>query len=745
MRETDYEEPDSNDAFIPTEVETIPKPKNLRSIFRGANLADDPELCKMVMGYLDKYYQKYRADRSEMEELWRTMDWMWKCGQDETIRETERTRLDRQGDDLTKTKAQKVGSTMFFKIIRSLAAQFVNVLFSKTDPFHYRSRSNPELFYSDQEAAMLANQHNLVMRWCRDQENFTVKSIEFLTQLLKYGNAPVICRWFRKSAEVLDRWPVGKDQKGKMKTKIGRRDVLTDNRFTWDSINIENLYADLNIGDMQKQNCIITLSSAILNEILDGKRVGDYINVDKVNEDHLYPGSSDNDETRRAKETNAGIDSTSSDSNTGTFLMWDSMVYLPIDDKAEIGKRWNPKTNIPRKFWVTVVKDFTNGVVLRIERNPDPDDEMPINMIHHLPDDSDKLYHISLAQILRGNYSESTTTKEQLIDAKTMAMNRPLKAKRGEVYVDTGDLKFSSDKIYTVENENSLTEFALAPVPQVAETLGYIDADSDEAAGNNRATRGEPMGGRTSSSEASNAYAAASLPNKMLIKYVFHQWLSWLARKGIRYWHIYAQDNQTIKITNEQGVAITVRPIELYGDFDVAIDIVDEFENNLIQEQSMSFAAQNLIPVFIDVMNKREAAKLFFDKILHTDISKIIKPDDSEQQKAEARAENTSMMDGKNVYALPTDDHNVMLREHKAFRMMYRGAEAENPNVALIDKHIEEHEFLKSQGARTVGNMQAAPGNETEGEVAGNAIAGEMGAMASPGMEGAAMGGGVAL
>ena len=740
-----YEQSISPDAFIPTEAlqDDLPKPKNVQRIFRGDNLADDKALCLQVMLHINRKYQQYRSDRWTMEELWRTIDWMWKSGQDEATREKERTRLDRQGDDLTKTKAQKVGSTMFFKIIRSLAAQFVNVLFSKTDPWKYKSRSNPEIFYSDRHGEQLANQHNLVMRWNRDQENFTVKSIEFLFQLLKYGNMPIVCKWFRRSQEVLDRWPTKKPVEGQAtETKIGRKSCLTDNRFEWTPFPIESFYADLNIGDMQKQNCVLTYSSANLFDILDGSRLGDYINVDQIDEGHLYQGSGDNDQTRVQRESNSGLNPTTSDTNTGTFLLWDCMAYLPIDDTKPIGERWNPKAYIPKKFWVTVLKDFTAGVVLRIERNPDPDDEIPVKMIHHMPDDSDKLYHISLAQVIRGNYSESTTTKEQLIDTKTANLNRPLKMKRGEVYTDTGDLQFGKDKIYWVENENSLTEFVMAPVPEIISTLQYIDGDSDEAAGNNKATRGEAMGGRTSSSEAVNAYTAASLPNKMLIKYVFHQWLSFIAAKGVRYWHIYAQENQTLKITDDEGVYQSIKPADLFGEYDVVVDIVDEFERDMVQEQSLTFAAQNLLPIFMDVMYKREAAKLFFDKLLHTDVSKLIKPDDSEGQKALARHENRMLLEGKYIGATPNDNHDVMLAEHKGYKLQFMGVETDYPNVANLDRHIAEHEFYKSQAAQQTGNMTAPSGNATPGQVQGNAIAGQMGAMSGP-VEGTAMGGGV--
>lgn len=736
--QTKYEAPLSDDAFIPVDMEIDGTAENVEEQKFRKNLADDPELCKQVQDYISKYYDKFKTQRTAMEELWKTIDWMWKCGQNETVREDERTRLDRQGDDLTKTKAQKCGSTMFFKQVRSLAAQFSEVLFSKDDPWKYKTRSNPEIYGSDQEAEALVSQHNLTMRWNRQAENFKKKAIEFLFMLMKYGNVPVACRWFRRNAEVLDKWPVIPAGGGEVTYKIERRDMLCDNRLLMDVIPPQNFFADICIGDTQNQQCIIVRSSAIMTDFLSGAKVNEYLNVDSIDEDFLYKGGDDNDDLRTTQQENSGLDPTISDTNTGTFRQIDAVVLLPIDDTKKIGKRWNPKEYAPKKYWVTIVPrngtDITGGVCLRIERNLDPDDDMPFEMVHLFPDDSSLLYHLSPAQVVRGNFSEATTSKEQMIDQRTLQSNRPLKAKRGEVFTDTGDLQFGRDKVFWVENENSLTEFNIMPVTDNANTLTYLDADSDEAIGNNRATRGEPMGQRTTSTEASNAYQAASLPHKMLMKYVFAQWLGFYARKGPRYWHVYAQDNQTIKITDEKGVYHSIKPSKLYGEYDVEITVVDDFEKDIVQQQALTWTAQNVLPLFIDVMDKREAAKLFFDTFLHTDVSRIIRPDDSDAQRADARQEDYDMTQlGKDIYPDMTDNYQIHMAQHKSWRVQFNGLESENPNVVKLDRHMAAHDILKERqgagGGMGMGNPAAPSGNTTPGMVEGNAIAGMMGAM----------------
>jgi len=57
---------------------------------------------------------------------------------------------------------------MFFRQVRTLSALFIDILTSKRDPFVFRSRNNPDVFFSAGQADQLAEQHNLLMRWTRD-------------------------------------------------------------------------------------------------------------------------------------------------------------------------------------------------------------------------------------------------------------------------------------------------------------------------------------------------------------------------------------------------------------------------------------------------------------------------------------------------------------------------------------------------------------------------------------------------
>lgn len=727
----------NTDSFVPTEMERpapvkVPSPAPART-----NLAEDTELVKKVMDYLAPVLEKFKSDRSEIEDLWELGDMMYQCGQNQTLVDTERTRVNRVSDDMNQTNSQKVGSTIFRRQVNTLAALFYRILTSAKDPYLFKPRSNPELFFSGEQADELANQHNLLMRWTRDQDGFRKKSIELFTELLTCSDVPVGVRWHRKSSEIYDRWPV-LDENGKViKTRVGRRKgVLVENRPSFFMIEPSRFYCDQNIGEIQQQQALFIESFANITDLLDGERLKEFKNVDKVDGKHQYKGSEDESDLRESKETNLGYSSTTSNSSTGLYRQWDCHCLLPIDpDKPEGEGRWDEKKHEPKRYWVTVINRFdaNDGVCLRLERNPDPDDEYPFEMIHLTPKKVEKMYRGGLVEALRGNYIESCVAKAQAIDAKSLNNNRPLKAINGQVHAAASDLKFRKDNVIWMDSPNALTEFTLAPVYDNMETLSYLEADSDKTAGTNKAVRGEEMGSRTSSLEASNAYNSSMLPHKMTIQYVFEQYLGFQARKGVRYWHVYADDSQILKITDEKDVYSHVVPADLWGDFDLEIKIVDDFEENLFSNQNMAFVMNSILPYVADVLDKRQLAPLLMQKFTNLDVAKMVLPDKSYASRALARHENQLFLQGQSLDPTQDEDYDAMLAEHKGFRLQFEGAEEQYPEVIKnLDAHIAKTEFLAEQAKQRKAAMAPAAGpqmNQGAGEEQGNQIAAAMGAM----------------
>lgn len=735
--------------FVPTtepEKSKLKKPNKVKRV----NLADDEELRGKVQSHLEAYFLQHKTKRDAYDDIWVLADEMYKAGQNETVREQERLRHDRQGDKRTKTKAKKEGSTLYYRTVRTLAALFSDMLHSSKDPYMFLPRVNQDDQFSVEESKALAQQHNLLMRYARDEERFEHKSIDFLVQLCKYGNVPIYSRWKQESREVLDRWPVRengviqRDADGRPLTKVERKEVWVANRPEVDYIAIDEFWADPDIGDMQQQNAVFVRCDANIVDIRGKARQGEYMNVTDLKSFHLK-NSDEDSELRSERATNAGIDQDSDGVDTGVFRQYECHALLPIDESKPKGKMWDAEKHEPKRYWVTVIgNQIDTGVCVRIERNPDPDDEYPFEMVNLIPDDTHKLYHVSLAQLLRANYNETVIARAQSIDSKTLQNNRPLKVVEGEVRIRNGeDFTLSKDKVFYVDNPNSISEFQLTTPIDNQAVLASLEQDSNDAAGTGPTVRGIPMGSRTSSSEAINAQTAAELPHKMVAKYFFDKWLRFHARKGVRQWHLYANEAQILKITDDDGVMFDIRPVDMFGNFDIKISIVDDYENDILTQQNAGFVAQQLIPLFKNVIDERGAAKIMFEKYANMDAGEFIVPDNSTEQKVQAKRENQLFAYGEYVAPSLDENHTAQLREHRAFRASLRGLENDpewGAVVPLIERHIEQTEALEQQVPNPQQQLQAPQGNETPGEAVGNElIAGPLGAQ----LGGAVAGGGL--
>ena len=620
------------------------------------NLAGDDDLTEKVKSFCGTGFKKLRdhPERTELKEVWKIAANMLACAQDDSTTETERQRVSRDSDDLSKTNAKKVGSTLFLRQVASIAGWYNNVFRSKPDPYAFKPRQNEEVYLSGEQQKVNTASHNLLMRYSREQENYSKKFVEFLWQLIPEGNVPTFVHWCRESAEILDNWPVYEDgpdgQKVVAGTKRERRMVTTANRPVSESISNERFYADPNIPDLQQQPLIGITSFASFQDLEVGEREDGFLNIEKLDASLLYQGGDDT-EVEEQKNEALGLAGTFDDGEMGLFKQWDFHARLPIDESKGKGKRWSKKHR-SKIYWVTLVgKSIDECVCVRCERNLDPHDEMPFTMVSMYPWPKNKLWKMSLTQILRGDYSENTTTRHQMIDDKTLENNPPSVWNRNANPQATGgnasDFSVKKDKAIIVDGDprSAVAWFQNTNKTNNGPFLAYIESDADEAAGNNRAFRGEPMGGRTSSQEAGNAFNSSQLPHKMLMNYVFSQKFPFEARKCVKMWHLYADPGQIVRITDDIGQDQTFRPSDLYGEFDVELTLVDDYENSLLTMQNISFAAQNLLPMFMPVIDERELGKKLLQQVLHIDISGMMKPDRSDHDRMVARQENQSMME----------------------------------------------------------------------------------------------------
>ena len=700
------------------------------------------ELVRKYTAEANRHYTRFYSQRRMNEIMWKVADYMYKGAQNRSITKYE----EQKGANLEdfpgnpSTEVAQSGSTLFHRQVRQLAAQGASVQFSRDVPFKYEpiiNDDNPETY---EKGESMAGQLNVLAKWTMKHDKFNKKSIEFWHQIFKLGNVPIIAEQVIKKGVRKVREPIVQPMQNPATGEITSQVVgynEFDQEFTVENhpsiriLPVETLYADMYIGNIQGQNCLVIPSLKNYSELLDGVRAGYYDSnnvISLAGEEmvgkYRWDGVSGEPLTRFKLANNEAI---AGDSYTGQFLVWDVFMRSPIQDGT-----WDVKT-MPEIWWGTFVgNQIVNSLCVRLEKSTDPDGEFPIEMIHCLPDDPDILYHVAPAQIIRSNYSVECTLKNQAIDNCTLVNRPPLKIIEGQTRGK--NFEFTPGKIFMVESQQAIEEFAIRDTTQITTNfLNYIRDDTMSALATDKPFMGESFGARTSATEASNTYKNSVQPHMISIRYILEQYLGFYAKKLKSYWQAYSDPTQVVRITGEQPHSV-IRPNEIYGEFDVEVDIVDEFEDDVVESQKINEAIRTFgqNPAFMQVIDAAELARAWF-KRYKFDYGKIVTGRVDKDAEVIARNENVTLMAGQYVRPQPNQNHNVHLSEHKGERLRYNGLEEQKPQVALLDQHIAETEFMVQQqeamAAQAQSQQQGQSGNQTAGQASGNQHAGAMGAM----------------
>ena len=686
-----------------------------------------------------KYFDLFESQRQEYREIWKVNDYMYRCAQNRSLNTDEKSKGANLGND---TERANTGSTLFFRQVNQISALFVSILRSKDVPFKYRPINNEGNMMSTQDAEMQAHQLDCIAKWTMKKDGFSNKVITFANQLTKYGNIPVLIEWINRKAQRTFRIPnivARMTEAGVVPAQDGwkeeTKEVTTDNYPSLRILPVDSIWTDVLMGDLESQDCIIVCSLHAKHFFYNGGYNQEQ--VKKIDKKHVWDGSTRKDllQDRLESEKIDTVPSIASDQ----FLTYDILMRCPIKENE-----WKNEEAARDIYWITVVgNSIKDGLTIKFDANYDPDKEFPIKMIHDLPDDEDLLYHMSRGQVVRSNYSVECTLKNQAIDNCTLVNSPPLKEIEGAVRGT--DRTFGPGVTFTMDSLGSLEEFEIRDTTlQTVNMLNYIRDDTMTALSTDKLMMGEAAGARTSAYEISKLDRNSSAPHMVAIQYSLDQFLRFYARKLRSYWNRYADPDQVLSITDEYW-SPQVNPKNINGEFDIEIDIVDEFEDDMMERQTINDAltliAQN--PLLAQVHDIPALMSAWWKK-RGFDPTEFVKAATNVDSQEIASQENILMMQSATpAQVRPGEDKNTHLGIHKKERMRYKGVEQEYPNIVLLDQHISETEMAIQQEQA----IQSAPipGGATPqnaGAAGGNEIAGALGGMMGGGMGGGNMSGG---
>ena len=663
---------------------------------------------------VQEYYDRFKSQREEWDRdtdgIWNLQDAMWRCGLNDAAVQAEKHNGANEPDEWERAK---VGSTLLYRQVTQKAANGYAVQTSRDMPFKYDPISESE-FDTSEHADERANKLNLLAKWSMKNDNFKVKSINFWTHLYKRGNVPVMVEWKQEIGKKKVSKPVFDEDNNIVDTEIEEIETALVNRPVFKVLAIESLFADTAIGNIQDQECVIYTSMVSITNIVDGIRNGLYREnlLEDLSGSHQWDGTADGNDSEDDQRKNRGLDLDVSNAGTGQYLKWEAFVNMPIDMEEE---SWDLMKNIPERYRVTLIGNSpSTALVARIERNQEPDDTIPIELIHANPDDENYLYHISDYEVVRSNIAVETTILRQMIDNNTLVNKPPMKELEGAVR--GSNRAFGPDARYIMDDLNAIDTFDIRPLSQENMlVLGYIKDDSNTANSIDKNMVGESFGARTTASEATTISGNSRRPNIVKIEYALEQLFQFIAKRYKVNWEAFGRHDQIIQITDEKDNKVFIKPSNLGGEYDIVIDVVDDMKDEEVKAQRLINGAQTFasIPQLAQQVDWAMLGEQLADNLFGT--TKFITGASDGDVVANIQRNINQMLNQGIPLSGMTPDMNLKkhLEMYKSERKRWMGAEEQNPNVALLDQAIEQLEdAIKNQtqgGQSQVTQGQAQP------------------------------------
>lgn len=711
------------------------------------NLAENEELVNTVQKEVNTLVDRYKGQRQQIDDWNEIADYMYSCAQNRTIESKEK----KKGMNMDADTRSNVGSTLFHRMVNQLASQLESVMWSKPDLWRYVTFSE-DTEEATKDGEQRAKQQNLLSRYTIKRDEF-LERLPYLTRMLfRRSNVFVRVDWIKELDTVTTKEPVYEsaiDEAGELQSRIVREKDVSEEKIVENRPSVSfpppwSIYLDRYVGDMQQQHCVAMVSQKSKADLKRGVDEGWYSEkqYEKLSENNLWDGQSETDAILSSDDARNSESPIYEQDNL--YLVWDVYIDLPIDDSGEYDEEWEM---VPEKYWLTFVGNkIGSAVCLRCERNPEPDDEIPIKDVHVYPDDGNTMYHTTIAEIMRSSYSADCTLENLALDNMGLVNDPPLTVVDGAHRVK--DWTFKKGQVWPVFDHNAVERFEVRDNTQTTLLMKQnVEEQMMNALAIDKGLMGQSQGARTSASEASFINRNSMQPHLSQIRYILMQLLPWLGRKFMRYWQEYGLPDQVVQIADENKQYHRVSPTEAHGEFDVKVEIIDEYESDILKQQNL----QNLLNI---VASNEWLQKSRTEEVdgpaLFKDIAKSMKLDPSNYIRgissgdAERQAmEDVNLMLYQDTYVevKPDMDFNTHMRVKQAQLTRWKGVEdeaiANGIRVDLLSQHVNELKEEMRGGSMAGGGAAPLPkqpaetplAGPTEGTAQGQALAGEMGGM----------------
>ena len=576
-----------------------------------ANLIPE-DLQRKVLQYISQNYAWPQVmERQPYEPMWDSILQMYRIKMDKvdlSIEEASKAGRDlKPNDDAASTGTQvRVADSVVYDAIERLTDIHHFVSFKEGLPVQYNipryfdSRSEDSYYHPFRDKIKAAN---AVLAWNFDNEDIYRKHAILTRHFYTYGVGFALSEFKFNVQLVTRQLNTGQMQQVPEITKIGT---------SFEPMSIRRLWLNyrLNAFDMDYQPCPFWFNetprfATLQNVYHPQTNPFGFVNLDRLAADGaainwLYsePEMASISEAIRTMCELQPFKGLGGPPNLlkpehSAEAIWTFYPMLPLDPLTGEWLIRQDGSPVPMvRFIVNTYGQNLAGkqILLRLQRNFYPRDTLPIYGTSHLPDMDSGLYTPSLGYLLWNHYREIVTCKNQYISNKDW-INNPPSWVLATSPAATQDLNKSGQKIEV----NGPNDFGWrVPYDATASTTAMMTLLREHAKTSSKsddALMGKALGGRTSATEANNAFQASMSAVTTPINLFNYDMMGGYAVRVWEYTGTWFPPELLKRITGQMGYVLT--PEDLWTRVGLKWDIGSSYVEGIVRQQNIRYILES--------------------------------------------------------------------------------------------------------------------------------------------------------
>lgn len=336
-------------------------------------------------------------------------------------------------------------------------------------------------------------------------------------------------------------------------------------------------------------------------------------------------------------------------------------------------------------------------ILLRLQRNFYPRDTLPLYGTSHMPDLDSGLYTPSLGYLLWNHYKEIVTCKNQYIANKDWINNPP-----AWVQVSSPAVNFDLTKAGTKIEVNGPNDFGWrAPYDGTMSTVGMITMLREQAKTSTKsddALMGKALGGRTSATEANNAFQASMSAVTTPINLFNFDIMGGYAIKVWEYTGTWFPPELLKRITGQMGMILT--PEDLWTRIGLKWDIGSTYVESIVRQQNIRYMLESSMGD--PTINRAPMWRALLEEWRFDTAAEWVNDGGFEREVFIATNQAINTFQGKQVIINPDQNHQIAMKVKTRFLEDTEGPFMSNPDYQqfagkLVEQINIHQQFLMIQ------------------------------------------------